>query len=320
MTDQTPERAIVIGHDGSTLADRALQMAAKYAELLDAPLVVVRAWRVDADIPGYGRIAPNPESFEDLADAVRSSLIDECRAVLDNRPGLDVHYRAEPGAPADVLCDVSESAMALVVGSRGVGGLSGLLLGSVAARCLRQATCPVLIVREKAASALSPNLSDEEGRVIERMPTGTIVVGNDGSPESVHATAIAADFGETLRAAVMVVRCWSIDEMPHGLIWQDGYVMPFAQASDTIRKQLEGDIAHVVARHPTVQFHTAGVLGEPGETLVHLSTQASLLVTGSRGRGGFRSLLLGSVASHCASRALCPTLVVPHDRSHSANS
>lgn len=312
VTQPMSDRAIVIGHDGSPLAGRALQVAAEHAEHFNAPLIVVRAWRIDADIPGYGRIMP--DDLPELADAVRSSLVEECRTLLRDHPDLEVHYRAEPGAPADVLCQVSETARVLVVGSRGIGGLGGLLLGSVTARCLHQASCPVLIVREKRAASDSSEPSDDEKGVLERLQPGSIVVGQDGSAHSAHAAEAAAEFAEALDLPVTAVRCWSIDNMPHGLLWQDGYVMPAAEASDTIRTQLEADLASIATRHPNVEFHCEGIFGEPGETLVRLSRNASLLVTGSRGRGGFRSLLLGSVASYCAHRAACPTLVVPYDR------
>jgi nucleotide-binding universal stress UspA family protein len=313
VTEPTSARAIVVGHDGSALADRALQVAAEHAERFNAPLIVVRAWRIDADIPGYGRIRPDDRPFPQLADAVRSSLAEDCRTILKDHPGLEVRYRAEPGAPADVLCQVSETARVLVVGSRGLGGLGGLLLGSVTARCLHQASCPVLIIRENRAPS-TPKTSDEEQRMLERLQPGSILVGHDGSVHSAHALQIAAEFAEALDVPVTAVRCWSIDSMPHGLLWRDGYVVPVTEASDSVRTQLQADIAGIATRHPDVEFHCEGIFGEPGETLVRLSPHASLLVTGRRGRGGFRSLLLGSVASHCAHRAMCPTLVVPHER------
>lgn len=314
MTQSTSARAIVVGHDGSPSAGHAVRAGARYAELFHAPLIVVRARRTDGDIRGYALVMPDDQAPPQAADAVRSSLADECDAILQNYPHVQAHYRVESGAPPDILCRVSNTARVLVLGSRGLGGLTGLLLGSVTARCLHQASCPVLIIREPSAEPAPPAHSAEEERVLERLRPSSVIVGHDGSTHSAHATQIAAEFAEALGASITVIRCWSIDTMPHGLLWKDGSVVPLAEASNAIRTQLEGDIAEIAMRHPTVEFHCEGVFGEPEGTLVRLSRGASLLVTGSRGRGGFRRLLLGSVASYCAHRAMCPTLVVPDDR------
>nr|WP_295118318.1 universal stress protein [uncultured Leifsonia sp.] len=68
----------------------------------------------------------------------------------------------------------------------------------------------------------------------------------------------------------------------------------------------------IAGRHPEADVRFIGALGDPGQALVDAASAAALLVVGNRGRGGFRSLLLGSVSSHSAHRAVCPTLVVPH--------
>ncbi|WP_120340250.1 universal stress protein [Cryobacterium soli] len=145
-----PRAGIVVGHDGSADADRSLAVALDLAAGLSAPVTIVRAWSIDT--------APRPanwefgyvSSYSDYAAAVRSRLTADTRAAVTAHPGVDVEYRVALGAPAKTLIEVSRGSRMLVVGSRGRGGLAGMLLGSVSEQCVRHADCPVLVVRPRA--------------------------------------------------------------------------------------------------------------------------------------------------------------------------
>ncbi|WEO77838.1 universal stress protein [Cryobacterium sp. SO2] len=146
-----PRAGIVVGHDGSADADHALAVALDLAAGLAAPVTVVRAWSIDT--------APRPanwefgyvSSYSDYAGAVRDRLMKDSAAVVAAHPGLAVEYRVALGGPAKTLIEVSKGSRMLVVGSRGRGGLAGMLLGSVSEQCVRHADCPVLVVRPQAA-------------------------------------------------------------------------------------------------------------------------------------------------------------------------
>ncbi len=308
--------AVVVGHDGSRHADLALATAIDFAEVFTAPLVIVRAWHLDADVPAYTRILATDPTLPDIADDIRRSLLNDCAPRLSEHPDLPVEYRVELGGAAKVLSDLSAGARMLVVGSRGLGGLSGLLLGSVTARCLHQATCPVLIVRngisEHTTSDDDPFSTRAGMRQLAEMRTGSIVVGHDGSEDSDRALEIGLQFATALATPIDVIRCWTIDDHPPGLLWRDGYVPSFDEASETVRTQLASAVAAIAERHPEADLRCIGTLGDPSQTIARAAATAALLVVGSRGRGGFRSLLLGSVSAHSAHRAICPTLVVPH--------
>lgn len=297
-----PAGAVVVGHDGSRHADLALAGAVGFAELFSAPLVVVRAWHFGADVPA----------------ATRTSLVDDCAQRLSGHPGLPVEYRVQPGGAAAVLSELSAGARLLVLGSRGLGGVGGLLLGSVTARCLHQATCPVLVVRdgetEHAATGGDPFSARAGMRRLADVRPGSVVVGHDGSEDSDHALEIALQFASALATPIDVIRCWTVDEHPPGLLWRDGYVPSFDDASETVRTRLEEAVAAIVERHPEADVQCIGALGEPGQTLARAAAAAALLVVGSRAEGAWRTLLLGSVSAHAAHRATCPTLVVPHTR------
>lgn len=139
--------AIVVGHDGSQGADSALATALELAEQLSAPVAVVRAWRI-ATAPrppqwAYGYVC----SFDEYSAAVQDELLRGARSVIGTFQIVPVTYHAIHGAASKTLIAVSWNARMLVVGTRGRGGLTGLLLGSVSEQCVRHANCPVLVVR-----------------------------------------------------------------------------------------------------------------------------------------------------------------------------
>lgn len=144
-----PRDSIVVGHDGSDGADHALAEALDLADHLHAPVVVVRAWSIAT--------APRPanwefgyvSSFDEYAAAVHDALAQDARTAVEQHPAVSVSYRAVHASPAACLIDVSRQARLLVVGSRGHGGIAGMLLGSVSEQCVRHAACPVLVVRPR---------------------------------------------------------------------------------------------------------------------------------------------------------------------------
>ena len=140
--------SIVVGHDGSTDADHALDTALGLAADLQAPVVVVRAWSIDT--------APRPTNWQfgyvssllEYSGAVRAALIQDTDAAMRAFPNVSVDYRVvHSGEAARTLIEISREARMLIIGSRGLGGLVGLMLGSVSDRCARHAFCPVLVTR-----------------------------------------------------------------------------------------------------------------------------------------------------------------------------
>jgi len=313
MAERNRGGSVVVGHDGSAHSDAALTQGLLLAEAFGATLLVIRAWPLEVQTPGSTSILAPPTSVADLTASARADLIRGCEPIVRAHPTVAVSFQATVGAPADVLTSLSRNERLLVVGSRGLGGLTGLLLGSVADRCLHQASCPVLIVRPEHEDATPPS-TDEDGdrsKDSPRLMPGSVVVGHDGSISGMHAVAIAFEYAEALHAPLAVVRCWNSDHMPPGLLWRDGYVASFDEAFATIEQHLRTTVAPTAAAHPDVESTYYGPYGDAAETLVRVAKHAALLVLGSRGRGGFSSLLLGSVSTQCAHRAACPTLVVP---------
>lgn len=135
-----PGGRIVVGVDGSVPSVSALRRGAHIAERLDCSLLAITVWEFPQSWPGYVIEGWSPES-----DA-RSIAEDAARDVFG--PDTPSWYSAEirNGSAARQLIAASEGAEMLIVGSRGLGGFTGLLLGSVSRACAEHAHCPVLVI------------------------------------------------------------------------------------------------------------------------------------------------------------------------------
>lgn len=145
LAEHAPGR-IVVGVDGSESANVALAWAARQAKLTGSPLQVVTTWEVPAT---YGWAVPLPEDLDFEADS-RTVLTEAVNKVLGAEASteLDLSLSIVEGHPAAVLLREAEDASLVVVGSRGHGSFSGMLLGSVGLHLATHAKCPVVIVRD----------------------------------------------------------------------------------------------------------------------------------------------------------------------------
>jgi nucleotide-binding universal stress UspA family protein len=138
---------IVVGVDGSELAAKALRRAVDEARLRDAKLDVVHAVPEPVIVAEPAWVAPPPP------DDVRASALDLVDEMLEgvSLEGVDVERVAIVGNAAYELCGLAKGADMLVVGSRGLGGFKGLLLGSVTQQVVAHAPCPILVVGPEGA-------------------------------------------------------------------------------------------------------------------------------------------------------------------------
>lgn len=153
MEDTAP---IVIGYDGSDFSDEALRKGLWLAAKIGAPVRIVRAWSISN--------APRPPSWspgfvppvEDFADAVLELVKSQTAARLAEHPGVEVTFEVPHGAAGRELIKAADGALVLVVGSRGLGGFSGLLLGSVSDQVVEHARCDVLVIRRADGDQAPP--------------------------------------------------------------------------------------------------------------------------------------------------------------------
>jgi nucleotide-binding universal stress UspA family protein len=141
MTDNP---RIVVGVDGSPLSINALEFAIEETQLRHGQLHVTYAYPV-MERPVTG------STGKDYYEQVETEAREFMEGIMSSAPatdGIDVEWLAVPGNPAEVLIEASRGAALLVVGSRGVGGFMGLMMGSVSTQCVHHSHCPVLVVRE----------------------------------------------------------------------------------------------------------------------------------------------------------------------------
>jgi len=290
--------AVVVGYDGSEQAVAALRWAVAEARRRRTSLHVVYA----ADYPGLvpGPIGVNPwlpERAVAVAADVAVGGQDRARTLA---PELTVTHRAEIGSAAGVLVEESADAALLVVGTRGHGDLAGLLLGSVAFAVSAHAHCPVAVVRGDGSAGPGA------GR--------PVVVGVDGSKPAEAAAGVAASLAARDGAPLVVAAAW---HPAAAETWEAAYwtsVQPGQQLGEAARRAAQ-DVADEAARtarelHPGLEVGTEVVGGPADRVLADLSLDASLVVVGARGRGGFAGLVLGSVSHGVIHRSSCPVLVV----------
>jgi nucleotide-binding universal stress UspA family protein len=232
------------------------------------------------------------------AEQAKAALHDAI-AAAELPPEGDVHVNplAVMGDPAWALSDLSRDADLLVVGSRGRGGFTGLLLGSVSQRCAERSACPIVIV----PSGYVPSMSELIGR--------RVVVGVDGSSGSRRALEWAVGESSSGDAVDVVI---AFDRGVAWIVVDPDVELEVASATEqratSVLDAALGDLGHLAdGVHVTRQV----VPGEPWRVLVDRAEHADLLVVGTRGRGGFTGLLLGSVSRRCAERSACPVVVVP---------
>ena len=145
-TESSPRDRIVVGVDGSKSSEEALRWARFMAGVTGSPITAVAAWHEATGAAGMAAIAGAalPADRDPAAETARM-LADTLGAVLGDGSG-DVETSVREGSAAKVLLEASDGARMLVVGSRGHGGFTGLLLGSVSTACAEHASCPVLVI------------------------------------------------------------------------------------------------------------------------------------------------------------------------------
>ena len=280
-TSPSPQESagrIVVGVDGSPSSEQALRWAAGQARLTGQPVHAVITWQVPPTYDAW--VLP-----EDWAGKAAGTLQKSVANVLTEVDAGVVAQHVLHGHPAKVLVDeTADPADLLVVGSRGHGGFAGLVLGSVSQHVVGHAACPVVVVHASHA------------------PAGRIVVGVDGSASSKEALRWAARQAGLTGCSVHAVLVW---ELPLDYGWSDRPAFDFAahaeQTLGTAVTDALGEDAAAVQREV--------VEGSTAEMLLHRAADADLLVVGSRGRGGFTGLLLGSVSQHLAAHGSCPVVV-----------
>jgi len=152
VTEIRPAGGVVVGDDGSPAAGAALQYALGEARRRNTDLHVIRAWRIPTALSMTAPMGYVP-ALSELETAMREDLQDRVVRILGDPEDVKLHVHTVYASAARALIFASESADVVVVGSRGLGGFTSLLLGSVADQCTRHCVSPVIVVRPEQNSS-----------------------------------------------------------------------------------------------------------------------------------------------------------------------
>jgi nucleotide-binding universal stress UspA family protein len=296
MGQNQTQRAVVAGVDGSECGLQAVRWAAAEALQRQLPLrlVAAHAWPSGGLVgdPGLG-----VDYRAVLRDVVLGHLATAAADAQQVAPELEIEQVEVTGYPVPVLLRESAHAEIVVLGDRGLGGFTGLLIGSVAVEVTAHASCPVIVVRGSEPDRTGPRPEP-------------VVVGVDGSPTSEAATAFAFEAASLRRVPLVAVHVWRD-------VLVDATMAPLLDwdvIDSDEREVLAERLAGWTEKYPDVPVRRLVARDRPARALVEESGRAQLVVVGSRGRGGFHGLLLGSVSQALLHHARCPVAVVRSSR------
>lgn len=303
---RTPSRRILVGVDGSPQSEAALLWAAEEAirtESLLSVLLVRASSSIGALSAAETAQVVRDVSQHDLdqiehARKILGELV-ETTLPLGRRPDFEVGVRGGDPAASLIVEAGDSNADLLVLGRRGLGGFKSLLLGSVSDQCAAHAPCPVMVV-VNAPEAGSENQ--------------TILVGVDGSRASAAAMEWALDQAAQYGTRVRFVAVWTSPALRLDAMLEtetevndtlDGYSI---DAHEAVNRSLHFSRS----TYPRVEVSGVVVQGDASEVLTGLAAENNvlMLVLGTRGRGTFASLVLGSVAHKCLHHAATPVVMV----------
>jgi len=279
---------IVVGVDGSASSTAAVRWAAAEAARHRVPLKLVHAYLLPSR--GYPEVVLSGYEVRRALEEQGRQWLAEAEAVARGTADVEVSVSLEHSGAAGAMVWESKRARLVVLGSRGLGGFTGMIVGSVAVAVVAHGECPVVVVREEAPAE------------------GPVVVGIDGSPASEQAIGFAFEAASMRDTTLVAVHAWSefAVDGPFG----DRITADWAQVEDEERRVLAERLAGWQEKFPDVRVDRVVVRERPARALLTLAAGAALVVVGSRGRGGFKGMLLGSTSQTLVHHAPCPLAVV----------
>src|SRR5437763_10464209 len=229
------ENAVVAGIDGSSSAVRAAVWAGAEAQRRGRPLRLVQIYALPQ--------VKYPMVFG-TQGLVRAGLaqqaeewLDEARAaVAAEHPDIEITTAARAWSPVTALTQESQHAELVVLGSRGLGGFTGLLVGSTAVSVAAHAHCPIVVVRGRTPHDPPPD-------------TGPVLVGADGSPDSEAALAFACEGARLRDTKIVAVHTWS-DVLADGMLRAHPLQEDPAEIEKEERDKLAQQVAGWQAKYP----------------------------------------------------------------------
>lgn len=285
---------VVVGYDGSEHAQTAAKFAVREAVAQHLPLRLVHSFTppMGGAGLGYGTILP-ADALDSMRDGIAVHLAEAGRGMAANNPGLKVSESVSVGNAAACLLHESQDAALVVVGSRGMGGFKGLLLGSTGIQVAAHAACPVAVVRGEPDPAAN-----------------TVIVGVDGSEMSQAALTWAFGYASRHGFDLRVVHAWTVPSFdllaaPAGPPPADTGLISQEETRATAES-----LAGFRSDYPDVTVTERVVQKTPVKALLDEAEDGVAIVVGTHGRGEVMGAILGSVSQGVLHKAKIPVIVV----------
>jgi nucleotide-binding universal stress UspA family protein len=286
---------IVVGIDGSEAADLAVRWAAETASQRGRRLRIVHGLDLAAAGAAYGIYDVIMPPVIDAIRRAGANLVQTARrSAHEVDPSLTVETEVSEANPAHLLIELSETAHLVAIGAAGAGGTLSHL-GSTLLAVTSHGHGAIVVVRDTG--------TEQQTRRI-----GPVVVGADGGPVSEAAVGAAFAEASERKTQLVAVHAWS--DLYYDRFAGLAYTVPDRDAETAGQAILAEQLAGWQEKFPDVQVIRKVYLSGPRQALIEWSRSAQLLVLGSRGRGGFRGLLLGSTSNALVQTAYCPVMVV----------
>jgi nucleotide-binding universal stress UspA family protein len=290
---------IVVGIDGTTAALHAARWAAAEAVRRSLPLRLVHTYEIPLRFPaGIADADSVANSYREQGRQWLRTAAAAVAEVAEVAPGLHPELTLERAPVVPGLLHESGSAAMLVLGTRAQHGLTGLLVGSVSVALAGRAHCPVVIARGR---------TEHDTTLLD----GPVVVGVDGTPAGEAALAFAVEHAATHGRTLIAVHTWTDSVLEAAVAGTAGLdSTPWRErAAETLAERLAG----WQEKYPEVTIDREVIQDRPARALLRHAGTAALVVVGTRGRGGFRGLVLGSTSQQLIFHAPCPVAVVRTD-------
>lgn len=298
--EPVPVRVVVAGVDGSPSSATAAAWAAEEARRRKCSLHLVSAYQPAVGYAGPGGVLP-PSLFDGPRLVAEQDLARTVEMIRQLDPDLAVTVTASLQTPFGALREAASGAEMVVVGSHGQGVTSETLLGSVAQKLISRSAVPVVVIRTDPHAAPS----------VPPAPDAPVLVGLDGSHGSEAALGLAFEEARLRSTELVAVRCW--DDAPlNGVLRSYPVEVDRADIDRAEEQELSAQLAPWREKDPSVPLRPLVMRGRATQVLLRVGEKLrpSVLVVGSRGRGGFTGLLLGSTSHEIVAYAGCPVIVV----------
>jgi nucleotide-binding universal stress UspA family protein len=282
---------IVVGMDGSDGSLKAAKWAEGEAKLRGRGITLTHAIMPMAASSAFGVAVP-PRL--DLIEDMRISAFEDLTRAAADLDCTDVDVVVEIGTPAALLLAASDSAELLVLGSRGRGGFTSLLLGSVGSQVASHAGCPVIVMR-----------NDPRAGATE------ILVGLDGSQHSIAALDFAFDEASRHGYTLVAVHAWDVPSFDL-IITGDGSIpLPMEHVADEEVRLSAEILAGYTEQYPEVKVVEHLIRAPAVRALLDSASNAAMIVLGTRGRNAAVGALLGSTSNGVLHKAKIPVAIIP---------